>query len=79
MEVDVLLNQLVQLLLLMQLVQLLLMELFVLGIVNKINVETKIVKILVELLMLHVKDKELDVLLELMENVLEFKIVNKLL
>lgn len=74
-----LLNQLVQLLLLMQLVQLLLMELFVLGIVNKINVETKIVKILVELLMLHVKDKELDVLLELMENVLEFKIVNKLL
>lgn len=74
-----LLNQLVQLLLLMLLVQLLLMELFVLGIANKINVETKIVKILVVQLMLHVKVKELDVLLELMENVLEFKIANKLL
>lgn len=73
-----LLSLLVQLLPLMLLVQLLLMELFVLGIVHKIDAEIKIAKISVELLMLHAKDKELDVLLELMENVQEFKIANKL-
>lgn len=53
------------------------MVLYVLGTVHKINAEIKIAKISVELLMLHVKPKELDAQLELVENVLEYKIVNK--
>jgi len=74
----VLLRLLVQLSLLMLPVQLPLMVQFVLGIVHKIDAETKIAKILVEQLMQHVKPKELDVLLVQMENVPKFKIVNKL-
>lgn len=73
MVVDVLLRLLVQLSQLMLPVQLPLMVQFVLGIVHKTDAETKIVKILVEQLMQHVKPKELDVLLVQMENVPKFK------
>lgn len=54
------------------------MVLYVHGIVQQINAEIKIAKILVELLMLLVRLKELDAQLELVENALEYKIVSKL-
>lgn len=53
------------------------MVLFVLGIVLKIDVEIKIAKISVDLLMLLVRLKDKDALLEQMVNAQESKIVNK--
>jgi hypothetical protein len=72
-EVDVLLKQHVLPPTLMLLVQPPLMEQFVNGII--MHAEIKIAKISLDLHILHVKGKEVVVLLEQMENVLKLRIV----